>query len=238
MPLNWHGYKRGCLPRASRFATRCPAFSDHIKPIPERDWPEAIREAKSLRPWVPCIFDQNGYGSCATESAGGGMQIVRAAAGRAPIELNPLSVYCFTKVGRDGGSAIDTNLAQLRDVGILPEDIWPRSKGIHQKPPQDLLDEHAIRIEEFYDLGSIADGVTAYYEGWPFVYARRGHSMLGVTIWQDLMFEALNSWGKKSGDGGYVRESLYSDIDFRYGLFAVRTVTGHPDDLVPPPLEV
>ena len=100
----------GCLPRRTKLGERFPIFSDHIEVLPQ-DELDRLAGTISLRPFVKTILDQDGVGSCATESTTQAVMIARAVAGQEHVVLNPWFIYHTTSGGRDQGSAIDDNLA-------------------------------------------------------------------------------------------------------------------------------
>src|SRR3972149_2289686 len=127
------GIVRGCLPRKSRPGEWCPMASERIKLVPRADWAGLAKELH-LRQFVRAVLDQDGAGSCATESPTGAAMISRAFAGLPHVLLNPWFIYHTTSGGRDNGSSIDENLAFAREHGIAPESIWPRSEGWRAAP--------------------------------------------------------------------------------------------------------
>jgi hypothetical protein len=183
-----------------------------------------IANGISLVSKIRDVKDQGRDGSCATESTAGAMQLIREWNNRDFVELNPLSIYAFTK-GRTGGSSIDTNLVRARDVGILPESIWPRSKGWHNRPSLGMLNEHAskYRIDEFWDINTMAELRTAVLSLFPVVFGWRGHSCVLVELTDMDTALYLNSWGKSWGDNGIGEIQLDSIELARYGAFAVRS---------------
>jgi len=219
----------GCNRRETRFGEVCGAFSDNLDTWNDDVCREMIEHGVSMKSHIREVKDQGQNGSCATESTTGSVQLIREFNGREFVKLNPLSLYAFTHAsnrGGGGGSSIDSNLARARDEGILPESVWPRSKGWHEKPPQDLMEEHAAkyRIDEFWDVGNISEVRTALLAQLPVVFGWRGHSCCLVELISMEEAIYLNSWGSDWGDDGLGRIKL-SDIDFRYGAFAVRSVT-------------
>jgi len=219
------GKVTGCLPRTTRFGECCSPMSDRIHVIEDDDAIKALIGKISLRPFIEHVFDQDGVGSCAAEGSTQPVQLMMAWNGRTVPKLSPWSVYCFTCDGRDQGSSIDDNLVHIRDVGVLTMETWPRSKGWNRKPPESLLADEAAkyRIDEFFDIGSIAEVRTALVLGYPVTYGWKGHCCLLVELKDlDTAFY-LNSWGEDWGDHG-VGEIKLREIDFRYGAFAVRSV--------------
>jgi hypothetical protein len=226
---NWdnsRGRKPGCLPRATKPGVCCSFFRDKFTVIPRKDWPDVLANPNRvrLRPSVPVILDQNGYGSCATESASQCVMTCRGFSGQPFVLLNPWFVYQTTSGGRDGGSNIDTNLSFIRENGIAPESIWPRSKGIRTKPSAEAYEAaKEFKILEFYDITSIEEFGTALFLGFSISYGRKGHSIMGTEVLTAKTFLYANSWGDW-GDAGFGIDS-FDDINFGYGAFAVRTVT-------------
>lgn len=178
-----------------------------------------------MRPYVNQILDQNGVGSCATESTTQGEMIAREF-GNQPFELlNPWFIYHHTSGGRDRGSNIDSNLVFARDKGIVPESVWPRSKGFRAKPTAAAY-EAALkyRIEEFFDITSVEEVGTALLSGMAVVFGWSGHSCIMTSLKSETTAEYANSWAPTWGDKGFGTIRLAS-INWSYGAFAIRSVT-------------
>lgn len=213
----------GCLPRKSKFGECCKPMADEIEVIPRDQWPALIANGVSLRPHVKTVLDQDGVGSCATESTTQSVMIGRSVAGVPHVLLNPWSIYRVTSGGSDRGSNIDANLEFARDNGILPESYWPRSKGWRATPPAGWKAVAAqYRIKEFYDIATVEEAGTALLLGFPVVFGWNGHSCCLTTLLSPTVAEYINSWGEW-GDEGFGKVNLAS-INFGYGLFAVRAV--------------
>jgi hypothetical protein len=220
------GQATGCLPRDSKYGEICAKLEDSIDIISRDKWGDLIGDVL-LRPYVYQIFSQGSVGSCATESTSGAWSIINEVAGKPSVLLNPWSLYAFTSGGRDRGSNVDRNLERARDVGILPESIWPRrgpnKNPWNRKPPAELFDKHACRIDEFYDIASIDEVGTALLRGFPVVYGWSGHSCVLTSLRDRNTAVYANSWGTSWGDKGFGTISL-NKINFGYGAFAVRTI--------------
>ena len=215
------GQACGCLPRETKVGEICPLMAEHIDVIPQEEWPEHIGDV-SLKPSVGPIFSQGRVSSCAAEATTQAVVTSRAWAGLPEILLNPWTLYCFVTT-RDNGSSLDANLKRARDVGILPDRVWPRSEHAwNDRPPVDLFEEHAVKIDEFYDLNSIDEFGTAQLVAHAIVYARKVHALMACELRNRRRFAFANSWGANWGDNGFGEESL-SVIEWRYGAFAVRT---------------
>ncbi len=230
------GYRAGCNRRATKFGACCRLLADEVETIPRDDWQQWIGKV-SLRPHVKTILDQNGYGSCATESPTQGLMIVRDVGGHPFVLLNPLSIYRVTSGGSDNGSSIDENLAFARTVGILPEAYWPRSKGFHATPPAGWQAEAAkYKIGEFYDIATEDEFGSALLRGFAVVFGWSGHSVIATSLLSTTKFEYANSWGDW-GDQGFGTLAL-SSVNWGYGAFAIRTPLSNDAPAPPSPLSV
>lgn len=218
------GKRTGCLARKSQFGNVSKVFAESDIPLIPRDQWAALLPTITLRPQVQKIKDQNGYGSCATESTTQAVEIIAAQRGEPWIELNPLFIYHETSGGSDGGSSIDENLVFARDKGIAPESVWPRSKGFRATPTAEAIAaalKH--RIVEFFDIENVDEFGSALLAGFPVVFGYSGHSICAVSLKSPTQIEYANSWGDW-GDAGFGVLS-FSSIVWGYGAFAVRTTT-------------
>ena len=219
------GKAAGCLPRKTRFAEKCRAFSDAIEVIPRAKWPNFIAQQPGLESCVTEIFDQDGRGSCASESTTQALQIARAFAGREWVQLSPWFVYHTVSGGRDNGSSIDENLEFAREHGIAPMSLWPRDKGWRSNPSTEAVEAAKLyRIDEYFDIASIEEFGTALLLGMPVVYGRKGHAICAVRLLDKNTILYANSWDKSWGMNGFGEDAL-SSVNFSYGAFAVRTST-------------
>lgn len=213
----------GCLPRKTRPGEWCPMAADRIPLVPKGEWDELAAKI-TLRPHVKNPLDQNGDGSCASESSTGGTLICRAFSGLPYVLLNPLFVYGRVNGGRDNGSSIDENLAFIRDRGIASEAVWPRSRGWRAEPsPEAMADALNYRIVEFYDISSVEEMVSALLTGFPVIFGANGHAICAVAHMGTYPL-ILNSWGQWE-DGGFGKWVSYSGINWSYGAFCIRVTS-------------
>ena len=216
----------GCLPRRSLPGERCPLAIDRIPIIRREEWADYARQiggGAGLKPMVRTILDQDGVGSCATEAAAQALMIDRAFRGFEHVPLNPWFMYRITSGGRDTGSSIDDNLVFLREHGCAPESLHPRSLGWRAEPsPEAVEAAKKYRIEEFYDVTSIDEMVSALLMGYPVVYGANGHAVVKVRHIDETKGEDVNSWGQAWGENGFGVWATYRAVDFRYGAWAVR----------------
>lgn len=216
----------GCLPRASKVGVCCPLFGERVPVIRKEEWQDIIGNVE-LTSLVHKIKDQDGVGSCATESTTQAVEITRAFDGFPWVELNPWSIYCFTSGGQDRGSSIDENLVHVRQYGICPESVWPRSKGWQTKPTAEAMEAAKLfKIQEFYDCTTTEEIGTALLLGFAVVYGWNGHSCVLTELLSANPATAkyANSWAPSWGDNGFGTINL-SSINFAYGAFAVRTIS-------------
>lgn len=226
----------GCLPRASKPGEWCPMLAERIAVIDPREWDGILAEREKAgeslkgRNDVRKIKDQDGIGSCATESTAQAIEVTMVRSGQPWEELNPWSIYRVTSGGRDAGSNIDANLQFARDVGVLPVKWFPRydssGKVINRwnaKPPagwEEIASQY--RIDEWYDCATTAEIGTALLLGFAVVIGWSSHSELLVDLLPGQKAVVANSWGKAWGDAGFHVEPL-ARVNFAYGAFAVRT---------------
>lgn len=141
------------------------------------------------------------------------------------VHFNPYFVYRHVNHGRDAGSSIDANLAYLRQDGVCPEAVWPRSKGWRARPSQEAYRiAKRYRILEFYDVTNEVELVSCILYGIPVVFGYSGHAICAVAMADTRRLIYVNSWGSNWGDSGFGTLSL-SRIYWPYGAFAVRTAT-------------
>lgn len=211
----------GCLPRVSRPGEWCSLAAEAIGVIPVEEWAGLIPDAPNLRQRVNKIKDQDGVGSCATESTTQATEITRDMSGQPWVELNPWFIYHTSSGGRDSGSSVDANLRFVREKGIAPESVWPRSKGWRAKPSAEAYEAAlSYRIEEFYDIQNTTEIGSALLKGFPVVFGWSGHSCVLTRLLTPTQAEYANSWGNW-GDQGFGKINLRS-INFGYGAWALR----------------
>lgn len=227
----------GCLPRRSKPGALAPFLRDRVSVIPRGEW-EAILTGRTVREAelngrsdVQKIKDQDGIGSCATESTSQAIEVVGVRCGVGWEELNPWSIYRVTSGGSDRGSNIDDNLEYAREVGVLPTSYFPRydenGKIVNRwnaKPPEGWEEVAAkYRIHEWWDMTTIEEVGTALLLGFPVVVGWSSHSEVMVDLLPGSKAMVANSWSPEWGDAGFHVEPL-SKISWSYGAFAVRTV--------------
>lgn len=228
------GKATGCLPRVSKPGQYAPMLDERIKVIPSGEWDDILarRPEYTGRADVQKIKDQDGIGSCATESTSQAMEVIQVRSGQPWEELNPWSIYRVTSGGSDRGSNIDENLKFARDIGVLPVSYFPRYDAAgkivnkwNAKPPAGWEAVAAkYRIDEWYDMTTIDEVGTALLNGFPVIVGWSSHSEVMVDLLPGQKAVVANSWAPTWGDAGFHVESL-SKISWGYGCFAVRTVT-------------
>jgi hypothetical protein len=173
------------------------------------------------------IKDQDGAGSCATESTTQDEEVIEQFQGNKFVELNPWFVYYHTRAGDNGGSSHDENMAFIRANGVAPMSVWGRDKGWRRKPSEEAYEAaKAHRGREFYqvrrweELGSCLIARKSCVVGWP------GHSILAVRLRKDKKkLKIANSWGNW-GDKGY-GDMDKKDLVWGYGVYVWVTSIRH-----------
>ena len=230
----------GCLPRRSLLGEVCPIFGERIDVIPKEEWAGLIPQHQ-LRPFVWHVFDQDGVGSCATESTSQSVMVCREFVGANRVLLNPWFIYHTTSGGYDGGSTIDGNLQFARQNGVCPESVWPRyERGedgypIYKNgypvvinswrdtpPPEAYEAARRLRIDEFYDISTLLEVGSALLKDFVVVFGWKGHSVLAVDLIDEDTLLYINSWQPSWGDEGFGVLKLW-EVNWGYGAFAVRS---------------
>ena len=222
------GLKPSCLPRTT-LPGKCewaPPLEDNIDVIPQNQWDDYGYDVE-LHHHVKDIHKQT-LGSCATEACSGSVETKGQMQGLPFVSLNPHPIYYIASGGRDMGSNVDTVLRLCKERGFPPDVVWPRKEhNWREKPPQSVWDDHAshFRIDEVYDLTSIAEVGTALLRGFLCPFGWRGHSCYLLRLLNDRQAEYVNSWGADWGTNGRGVINL-SSINFGYGAYAVRSTRG------------
>jgi hypothetical protein len=168
-------------------------------------------------------LDQDGVGSCASESACQTTMITREWEGQERVKLNPWSLYRQVNHGRDAGSNIGDNMRAMQKVGALPEEFWSRENGWRREPPRGWQEVAAFfRIDEVFWIKTINGFGTALLMPDPVEYGRRGHAITAVDLLTNWGIRYANSWGNW-GDDGFGIDNIRKDFNIQYGAFAVRS---------------
>lgn len=217
----------GCLPRVSKPGEWCPLVREQIRIIPRKEWAELVGKVRnSDLAWFQ--LDQDGVGSCASEACAGAVMAMRELAGQSRVELSPWFVYHHVSGGVDRGSSIDENLRFARETGVASMESWPRSHGWRTRPSDEAYDDAArYRIEEFYDVTTHDEFVSALFSGFVVEFGYRigggGHAVVATEMVSTSRFRFKNSWGQW-GDNGFGELNL-NDIYWGFGAWALRVPT-------------
>ncbi len=237
-------HKMGCLPRTDRCGDAFAVYEDVDEIYPRSMWDELIAAQEDNEFLVGAIKDQNGEGTCASNSTTGSFEYVwNLTFGKEWfIQFSPISLYRWIAGDPDSGSTISDNLKQLRDVGALPADIsrnreiltllglplkMLKNVGYYQDFPDEWQSLAAyFRMAEWNDIASFDGMVTNIFKKRMPVYGRAGHSIYGVRVVKKngvYYVKYPNSWGKWGENGyGYDSESYISGAIRSYGAFAPR----------------
>jgi len=218
-----------------RIMDRCNPVRDRIEIIPEEHWDTYkdlhghVKKSSRYR----YTLDQDGIGSCAAESAAGIKGALDARQGFPKVVYNPWSMYWYTSGGRDNGSVIGHNVEYLRDNGICPEEVWPRSKGWRAEPGGEAKRiAKFFRIEEFFYVENTKELVSALLQGYEVHGGYSGHAVAFTQYAGRGNINFKNSWGEGWGDGGFGTLSL-SRVYFPYGCYAYKYAIRFEDDWMP-----
>lgn len=216
------GKATGCLLQTTRHGEICSLFREKIKVIPQEEWDNFMGQI-DLRPHVHGVFDQDGVGSCASESRTLTLEVNRDWAGRPYERLSPWFLYHHVAHGRDNGSTLGENLIYARDHGIAPMRLHPREKGWRSKPSAEAYQAaKQYKLDEFFEITSIEEVGTALLLAMPVVFGWSGHSCMMTKLMDERTVEYANSWHSSWGDEGFGTLRL-SAINFGYGCYADRS---------------
>ncbi len=207
----------------SKIAARCDSIRSQIELIPSRYWDELADTAwhKNRRSRFRYTSDQDGVGSCAAESAANLKAALDERQGLPRIVYNPWFVYHTTSGGRDNGSVIGDNVEFIRDYGVCPEEVWPRSKGWRATPGGEARRiAKFFKLLEFFYVETIDEFVSALLQGYDIHAGYLGHGISFNRYLKRRTVEYKNSWGNW-GDDGFGSLSL-SRIYFPYGAYAYK----------------
>ncbi len=201
---------------------RCDSITKVMAPVPEDLWEKLCKHDTHLGKvdWCPWTLDQDGVGSCAAESACWDLAgLMRNDGGHNIPLMNPYFGYQKTSGGRDNGSVIGHNVEDLRDRGMCPEEIRPRSRGWRAAPTaKELRIAKLFRLKTFYRVSSHAEFVSALLQGFNIHFGYTGHAIVAVLYLGGGKILYKNSWGNW-GDNGFGVLTL-DRIRYDYGAYA------------------
>ncbi len=207
----------------SKVAARCNPVKGEMQLIKPQHWDELAdtahhRERDSRYRFT---LDQDGVGSCGFEAAAGGKGAQDQRQNLPMIIYNPWFGYQFTSGGRDNGSVIGDNAEFLRDHGVAPEEVWPRSKGWREEPSREAKRiAEFFTIDDFFYVETINEFVSALLAGYDIHAGYTGHSVIFGRYVKRRRVRYKNSWGDW-GDNGFGELSV-DKIYFPYGAYAYK----------------
>lgn len=222
---------KGLLYRDDKPGSACGFLSDYpaFDVIPVSDWAQYIDQGITMRDDVQFIYSQGQVGSCAAESACGGLDLARSICGYDAVKFNPYATYHYSSGGSDRGSTLTENLRLLREMGAFPESIWPRSRGWRTKPSAAAHEQaKKYRILEFFEIKSWEEFGSALLHRFPVYWGYSGHAILAVGLPNTSQIIYRNSWSDNWGDSGFGVANA-SQIIWGYGVFAICNAI-FPDD--------
>jgi len=208
-----------------RIMDRCDSVRSVIEVIAPKHWDELADTSWhcNRRSRFRYTLDQDGAGSCAAEAAAAAKAARDALQGLPMAVYNPWFCYHTTSGGRDNGSVIGDNVAFLRDHGMVPEEVWPRSKGWRAEPSDEAKRvAKFFTLKEFYYIENVDEFASALLQGMDVVFGYTGHAIVADQYLKRRRIEYKNSWGDW-GDNGFGTLSM-NDIRFDYGAYAFKHV--------------
>jgi len=212
----------------------CASDLPEFDVIPVDQWDDYIASGVTMKDEVNWIYNQGQVGSCAAESACGGLDLARSICGYRPVKFNPYATYHYSSGGSDRGSTLTENLRLLRTMGAFPESVWPRSNGWQRKPSTEAHEAAKLyRILEFYEVRSWEEFGSALLHRYPVYWGYSGHAILAVELLNKSQLLYRNSWGENWNNGGFgVANS--SQVIWNYGVFLIiNSVLPDSEDTIP-----
>ncbi len=218
------GQAMGATPREDSYGDSFRTFADSIEVIGRSKWRE-LSESESVKSLVRKIKNQQRWPSCTANAGVQGFEICwnLTFGPEQWIEFSPISVYKHCG-NATSGSSVSCIARTLQTVGCLPADTpgnreWMRFNGLDPDHVMDAVDYRdsyprgyeetaaLFRLDEAYDIDSFDEFMTSLLNGWPVLYGRHGHAILGVRGVQDSRgrwhSEYANSWHHTWGNEGY-----------------------------------
>jgi hypothetical protein len=123
-----------------------PLLADDLD-VPESQWFDV-----DFSHLLPRVTYQDGIGSCASESAVGVLEGIRAAQGLPCVALSPGHLYGRVNGGRDQGSMLSDNLTKITGEGVAPSSLVGHLDWSPRNWPAEAKTEALkYRLDEVFD---------------------------------------------------------------------------------------
>ena len=221
-------------------------WSDVNPDVPRDQWAEAIKQLNAEKAfayhYVTRIFNQGNEGSCAGNMMAQALEtLIRMTFGMSQgVALSAMSLYKRCGRTAQSGAGIDQVLLEAAENGILPLDTTDNKRRFsHTHPATGFRRRlpvgwegtaNLFQPDEFYELATYDNMVSALLKGFICGYGRKSHAICMVQPVVDgrhVRVKYANSWGSTwNGDGfGHDSESLINSRGGLryYGGWALRT---------------
>lgn len=218
-------------------------YEDEAEVYPESKWLEmaaAITDENGLDSLVTRIFDQGQEGSCVGNAATQANQILQAIQfGKdRVIQMSAVSLYQLIGRSPSSGANVGDSWDKMNEVGILPLDTEEnKARFKHTMPHRGFYTDRPAGCEETakmfrgceaLQINSLAELVSAQFNGHPVVVGRSGHSILYLRPMNkdgQLVDKYANSWKPSWGDHGFGYDSRSMMQSASRGAYALRSIT-------------
>lgn len=205
----------GTLPKMTR-------FRDAVDLIPRSKWKSLAAEKKALgggvSSYITRIYNQSNEGSCVGNMAAQMMEVRQAVqfGKKFVVPISAISMYKQIGSSPNSGAMVGDALKKGLSVGFLPLDTPENRKifgdqvmphtGFRTPYPANWTNTAAsFRYDEYFEINSVEELITALLKDFGVGVGRAGHSILYCDVFFDgdtMYILYVNSWGQWGIAGG------------------------------------
>jgi hypothetical protein len=223
-PTGFNGL--GVLPKVTR-------FKDAVDLIPKTDWKSLADQKQSqgsVSKLVTRIFNQGQEGSCVGNMATQMLETRHALefGKKNVVQLSAISMYKQIGSSPNSGADVGDAMARGLDTGFVPLDnpenrarfgdvVMPHTGFRTPYPANWKETAKNFRYDEYFEIQSVEELVTALLKDFGVGVGRAGHSILYCDVFFDgttMYILYVNSWGEWGIAAG--------DFDYGFGLDSAR----------------